>query len=144
MESNAIKICGDDKEVLSVELKNVLECVVNGNQCEWSILWLEAIGNIGKSIPEFEKEISNSEKGVLVTWESLLELSGKFDQVIELLLIGDKSISKLKRYSGNEEMYSNCEYVIELIDSSYWLVHSKNEEVLTQMKNNLLGVESIY
>jgi hypothetical protein len=143
MESNAIKIYGNNNETLSVDLKDILKFLVDGHTCNWSILWLEAIGNIGQSVPDFEKKIGESANGHIMSWQDLLELSSKFDQVIEITVIRDKNLSKLRRYSNDEQMYLACEYVLELIDSSYWIIHSKNKTVLTELKNNLVGVENI-
>lgn len=142
MKSNAVKIYGNDKEILSVTLVDVLKCITDGNDCKWSILWLEAIGNPGsKSMLDLEKEIRSSEKGLLIEWQDLFELSKSFDQVIEIILIGDKDISNLKRYDSEDEMYLKCEYTIELVDSSYWIMHAKNSASLELIKNNLLGVK---
>jgi hypothetical protein len=139
----AIKISGNNDKVLSIELKDVLRCIANGNQFRWSILWLEAIGNIVKSMPDFENEIRNSENGLMIEWKDLLELLKKIHQVIEIVLIGDKDISKLKRYSDHEAMYTACEHVAELINSAYWIIHSKDNNSLKALKNNLQGVENI-
>ena len=104
---------------------------------------MEAIGNTGrKTIVDLETQVKSSE-GFKIDWRSLIDLANQLDQVIEILLIGDKNDNKLMRYSSNEEMYSNCNYTIELIDSSYWIIHSKSDAVLSRMKNNLFGVESI-
>lgn len=144
MMSNAIKVYGEGKDVLSVELKDVLDCVTDGEEYEWSILWLEAIGNTGrKTMVEMETQVKSSKEGFKIDWKSLIDLANQLDQVIEILLIGDKNAHKLKRYSSNEEMYSNCYCTIELIDSSYWIIHSKSNAVLNRMKSNLLGVETI-
>lgn len=144
MMSNAIKIYGEGKDVLSVELKDVLDCVTDGEEYKWSILWLEAIGNTGrKTMLDLETQVKSSKEGFKIDWKSLTDLANQLDQVIEILLIGDKNDNKLKRYSSNEEMYSNCYCTIELIDSSYWIIYSKSNAVLSRMKSNLLGVESI-
>ena len=47
----------------------------------------------------------------------------------------------IKRYNNKEDMYVNCEYTFELIDSSYWIIHSKNEQFLRKIKSVLNGVE---
>jgi len=138
----SIKISGDNKEVLSVELKDILMSIINGDHLKWSILWLEAIGEVGKPMADFEKEIRNSEQGLLIEWNHLLEFSKKIDQVIEITLLGDTNVSKLRRYPDDETMYSSCEYTIELVDSSYWIVHAINDQRLDSFKH-LKGIEII-
>jgi hypothetical protein len=134
---SAIRITNEESEVLSIELKDILGSIGDGHQYNWSILWLEFTGDIGKSVPDFEAEIKKSPNGLRIDWNDLLDLSKKINQTIELILIGSGEPSRLRRYGIDEEMYSSCEYVIELIDSSYWIIHSKNASLLKRFKNNL-------
>lgn len=142
-ETKAIEIHGNKTEkVISVELKDILNCITDGNSCTWSILWLEAVGHRGGiSILDLEKSIKSSKNGLVLEWAELLELSDKFYQVIEIILVGDNEYSNLKRYDTDEEMYSNCCYTIELLDSSYWIIHSKNLKTIECLKKNLEGVK---
>ena len=71
----SIKILGENKEFLSIELKDVLNCIADGDKLKWSILFLEAIGDIGKSMTDFEKEIVNSKDGIIIEWKDLLDFS---------------------------------------------------------------------
>jgi hypothetical protein len=144
MKSDAVKIYGNNVQLLSIKLTNILECIDNGDEYKWSILWLDAIGDLkGKPILDLEKEIRDSENGLSIEWDDLVQLSREFDQVIEILIIGDKDASIIKRYDSDEEMHSKCQYTIELLDSSYWIVHSKNSDSLKGIRNNLQGVENI-
>jgi hypothetical protein len=122
---NSLLIRGNNEPVLSVELKHILTKIQHGAKFKWSILWLDAIGDLGRSMPAFEKEINNSPNGFLTGWDELLVLSVKLHQIIDMVLIGDTDEGKLKRYASDQEMYLACEYTIELIDSSYWIVHTK-------------------
>lgn len=139
--SNAVKIASNASGLLTINLDNVLKCVKEGKEFNWSILWLEATGDIGSiSMLEYEKKIKREERGLLIDWEDLFELSGKFYQIIDLILIGDKDSNNLRRYKDDNNMYSTCYYVIELIDSSYWLIHSKDADLLNCIKNKLSGI----
>jgi hypothetical protein len=143
MESNSIKISGDNSKFLSVTLNDVLANTYGGDEYNWSIIWLEAIGNIGKSMPDFEKEVRESENGIIIKWEDLIELATNIDQTIDIVLIGDKNILNLKRYDSEEEMYSACYHVFKLIDSSYWIIHSKSDALIAGMKIGFSGVEDV-
>jgi hypothetical protein len=134
---NAIRITSEGSKILSIELKDILESIADGDQYNWAILWLEFTGNIGRSVPEFEAEINKAPNGLRVDWNGLISLSKKIDQTIDLLLVGAQDTLRLRRYEIDEEMYGSCEYVIELIDSSYWIVHSKNASLLQRFRNNL-------
>lgn len=140
----AIKINGDESEVLSVTLRDILDCIHDGHNYKWSILWLEAISNLmEKPMLLFEEEVKQSPKGYLLDWLSLLKLSDEFYQVIEITIIGNKITENIRRYNNDEDMYLNCCITMELIDSSYWLVHSYDNTSLDCMKNNLSGVVEV-
>ena len=76
--------------MLLFELSDILQEVKNGNQLEWSILYLQTTGHLGqgKSIPEFEQQIIDSEKGFFITWNDLNELSHKFWDLMDIIIIG--------------------------------------------------------
>lgn len=140
-----IQIDGNDSEILSVSLKDILDNIENGEEFNWSILWLQATGDLkNKPIIEFEKEIKKSEAGYIISWNDLNELSEGFFQVIEILLIGDSIISNIKRYSEDHHMYNSCDFTIELVDSSYWLIHSKKLKTLEKIKATLPGVKELF
>ncbi|WP_057937324.1 hypothetical protein [Algoriphagus resistens] len=122
-----IEIHGNDDMVLSVSLFDILNCIENGQNLYWKILWLEAIGDLGdKTMLKFEREVNNSINGYEISWKKLINLSLKFSQVIEILIIADKDELKVKRYLNDDVMHKECTFTIELIDSSYWVVHSNN------------------
>lgn len=138
-----IEIHGNNNSILSVNLNDILDCITHGDQFCWSFLWLEAIGSLeSMTMLDFEKKINKSSNGYVTNWEELLILSKSFDQIIEVLLIADKDKSKLKRYTNDDEMYSICDLSIELVDSSYWIIHS-NQFSLKNMINNLPGAKVI-
>ncbi|WP_295800957.1 hypothetical protein [Mucilaginibacter sp.] len=142
---DSIRINGNDDEILSVSLQDILENIKDGQTLKWSLLWIYAVGDLGtnKNMLDFEEEVNSANNGIFFTWEELKSLSSKFEQVLEMVLIGVKDIKDLKRYESDELMYSICQYTIELIDSSYWEIHSLDISSLEQIKDNLPGVEYI-
>ncbi|MXV18002.1 hypothetical protein [Hufsiella ginkgonis] len=137
----AVKIEGDDKG-LSVTLQDILTNIPNGKTLYWALLWIEASGDLGdESILEFENTVNHSVEGTLIEWEKLHVLSSKILQTIEILFIGCKNHNDIKRYKEDKDMYSTCDYTVELIDSSYWLVHSKDTEAIEHLKKALNGKE---
>lgn len=137
-----IQINDKDNGVVSVSLLDILNCF-EGKDLFWSILYLYSRGDLGegKSIPEFEDAIEQSEKGILFTWLDLKELAGKFHEVWDLVLIGCQNQSNIRRYKSDEEMFANCEVVIEMVDSSYWLVHSHDENLIKKISGSFQEVE---
>ena len=120
-----------------------LQIIENGNLFYWSILWLEASGNLGEnnSIISLEKNIANSKDGLLIKWEDLILLSNKFDQIIELSIIGCKDKNLLKRYKIFEETYKICDIEIEMIDGSFWEVYSKDLDFINKIKEKFKDIE---
>ncbi len=120
-----IIIHGDDSSILSVRLEDILNCFERKkDEVFWELLWVyvTTVQEVDCDIVKFEEEINESKRGKLISLDSILNLSSKIDQAIELLVIGDSNIENIRKYEGDNLMYENCEYIIELVDSSYWLV----------------------
>ena len=75
----------------------------------------------------------------MLDWKELFELSNRFNQIIEVLIIGDHDSANLHRYSTDVEMHKKCNYTLELVDSSYWIVTSKDENSIRRMESTLVG-----
>lgn len=143
MKVKGIRILDKVKRVVSVELPDILEEIPNGNLFHWSILCLEAMGHLeeGKSIPVFEKQIGDSEKGLFIDWNDLNTLSKKFYQIIDITLIGCKDKNLLRRYKNDQEMYETCDMIIEMIDSSYWEIFSKDDQLINRLSKKFKDTE---
>lgn len=135
MKVRGIRILDSKDRVVSVELPDILEEIWDGNLLQWSILYLEAIGDLGenRSIADFEEEIFNFKDGLHINWEDLNLLSKKFNQVIDIILIGSKNKHLLRRYTDDHEMYEICDIVIQMIDSSYWEVFSQDKSLIDRL-----------
>jgi len=135
MKTRGIRISDGIDDILSPTLPDILKEIYNGDSFYWSILFLHASGDLGegKSIPEFEEQIYNSEKGLFINWEELNILSGKFFQIIDIIIIGCQNESLLHRYENEHEMYETCDIVIELHDSCFWEVFSKDEQLINRL-----------
>jgi hypothetical protein len=139
-----IRISGkSDETILTIKLKDILECIDNPSICKWNLLWIEAIGTYQESILDFEAKINDSNNGIQFEFEELIKLSDSTDQIIELTLVADVESEKLIRYDTDENMYKNCRYVIELIDSSFWEFTSSDSKVLEVIKQKFDGVSDV-
>ncbi len=143
MTTRGIRISDGEGDVLRVKLSDILNTISNGKLFHWAILYLWATGDLGegKSMPAFEESIKNSEKGLLISWEDIQLLSKQFYQVIEIGLIGCKNKSLLHRYKDNHVMYEQCDIVIEMIDSSYWEVFSKDPDLIERLGEKFKQIE---
>lgn len=138
-----VQITGSEDTILSVELKDILRCLNDPEGIKWNLLWLFGTGDLGegKSIVDFENRINESENGLMCSWAEIKEFSNELFQGIDIVLIGDSETQNLKRYKNDEEMYLNCSYSIELIDSSYWIIHTNDEAFLNNLINSLEGIK---
>ncbi|MBV7529745.1 hypothetical protein [Chitinophaga sp. sic0106] len=126
---------------MDVQLSDILNCIENGDLFLWSLQWITAIGKPGdEEVLSFEKSVNRSSIGLLYSWRELLDLANRFYQIIELLVCGDQHPMSLRRYEYDEEMNLRCDYVFELVDSSYWLVSSNDESAILRMQRELAGV----
>lgn len=135
MKAKGIRILDKKNNTVSVELPDILQEIHNGNLLSWSILYLEATGHLGEgqSITDFEKLIKYSKKGLFITWDNLNALSHKFYDLMHIIIIGSKDDALLRRYEKDQEMYETCDVVIEMFDSSYWEIFSKNEDLINRL-----------
>ena len=139
-----IRITGkSDETILTIKLKDILESISNPSIYKWNLLWIEAIGTYEESILDFEARINDSNNGVQFEFDELIKLSDSMDQILELTLIADLASEKLVRYDTDEEMYKNCKYVIELIDSSFWEFTTSDFNDLKVFKEKFDGVSDV-
>lgn len=141
--TRGIRILDKKGRIVAVELPDILQEINDGNQLLWSILYLYTTGNLGegKSIPEFEKQIRDSEKGYFISWKDLNDLSHKFWDLMDIIIIGCTEERLLKRYENDQEMYETCDIVIEMVDSGYWEVFSKDESLIQRLATKFKDIK---
>lgn len=138
-----IRILDKKNRIVSVELPDILIEISNTNSFYWSILYLDATGDLGegKSIPEFEQQIIESEKGFFLTWRELIDLSNKFWDLMDIIIIGSREKENLHRYENDQAMYETCDIVIEMVDSGYWEVFSKEEKLINKLASKFKEIK---
>ncbi|MGQ8869683.1 hypothetical protein [Myroides sp. TSA_177.3] len=122
-----ILLFGDSNEdILSINLGDILCFINTAKELNWKIVWIEGVSVKGFDMLAFEAEVK---KGLKVSYDELIDLNKKIVQIYDLVLVGDKENIEDKK----EE---NCDYIIELIDSSFWEITSKNEEFIEKLRQN--------
>ena len=102
--SNIIEIKHQDSQGKSaVELIDLLNLIAQDQQqLVWSILDLEAIGDLSpiweRGILDLEENIRNLPQGLILSWQMLILLVEKFDQVINIIIVGCQEILSGIRY----------------------------------------------
>lgn len=138
-------IIEDKINKMLIGLPAILNEVENGSQFYWSILFLEVIGKLGKgiSVPIFQEQILHSEKGLLIKWDDLKSLSNKFEQLIDITLIGCKDMQLIQRYEDDQEAFETCDIVIQMIDGGFWEIFSKDTGFINRLGSRFQEVEHV-
>lgn len=136
----------DGKNILSVELTDILECLGNkGRDYIWNILYLDSMGDLGggASLVAFEDNINQSPRGLEIYWDDLLDLSTKFYQVLDILIVGNTQKKQNVREEDDDNYHNTNEVVIECLDSSYWVVATKYEPFIRNIKAKFRDVRPV-
>lgn len=126
METIVLK--GDNEKILDLELSDILKLIPDGSDYQWKILWIEAVSkqNDDLDIISLEKKVKIN--GLKLSFKELKILSSKLYQIIEFVLVGKKDdIDKINKSLSDNLMKRESDFFIELIDSSYWEITSKNK-----------------
>ncbi len=133
--TKGIRILDKKDRIVLVQLEDILEKIWNGGNLKWCILCCEAVGipQSGWSIIDFQNKVDKSENGLLISWNELNALSTKVLQFIDLTVIRSTDKEALHQYATPQQMYESCDIIIEMIDTSYWEVFSKDTSLINLM-----------
>jgi hypothetical protein len=114
-----------------------------GNDYLWSILELEAEGDLGDT--QTYIDIDNAIKhqnGYCLTWDRLKELASKFDQVINTIIVASKDINFIAAHKNDfDNMYKNFPLVIAILDGDFWEVSTSDDNLIKKFKSKYEHVE---
>jgi hypothetical protein len=118
-----------------------------GPSLSWSILDLYAVGDLGEGFGmlDLEEKIQASPEGVALPWEIIFDLSHKFRDIYDLVLVGyhDPYVPKLGPDNPMSHLYENCEIVIERFDSTYWRIFARDDDVVDKLKKSFTDTEIV-
>ncbi len=141
--AKGIRIEDKINRVVSVKLPDILEEIKNGHDFHWAMIELYATflppGTLFTE--EEEKHIEESDTGLPISWERLKTFSRTIHQEIDLLIIASKNTKLLYNYYDDTKMYETCDIVVEMIDSNFWQVFSKDEELINRLAKKFKEVE---
>lgn len=133
----------DGDEVLSVTLTDILQ-EIQGKDLFWAILFLDGIWNKDADFPEgYQEKINHSKNGISTTQSELEKLSGAFFQMYETVVVASKNKEALRRYESDYEMFESCDITIDLVDCAFWVVFSKDKNLLESLKNEFTETEEL-
>ena len=142
MKTTGIRI-SDIKDGKCISLNKILQNISDETQFFWALLWLDVtpLKNEGKYLIALQKKTNQSENGLIVTFDLLIEISNKIFQEIDITIIACKTKETIHRYKKDREMYEICDMVIEMIDGGCWEVFSKNMTLIDQLANKFQVIE---
>jgi hypothetical protein len=142
MNTKGLRI-SDIKEGKCIPLSEILTNIPCTSQLNWGLLWFDVnpIKKEGKSLSEIQKKINKSKDGFPCAFNLLVELYEKIFQEIDVLIIGCSLKKNVHRYDKDQKMYETCDFVIEMIDGSFWEVFSKNVNWIDQLAKKYNEVE---
>ncbi len=127
MISKGIRLKNENGNFVTITIKDVLEQVVDGENLKWSILYLDGEGS-PKTILYIDlvKEINNRNDGYVLRWNELKSFVSDIYSIDWIKIIGCKNLENLRKYQIDRELYETADVCIELFDSSYWEIFTKD------------------
>lgn len=116
---------------LSKVLESIRQYAVNA---VWSLQTIQAVGNIektcGMTMMELEAKCRESEKGVLISFEKLVEIALICDDIVEILLVANMNGKGMPKAYRDPDWESKCQVIISLEDSSFWQFYSTDKKIM--------------
>lgn len=116
-------------------LSHLIDLLPDRPGITWSIMWIWAVLN-----PEcefdylaFEKKVNESYTGIQMSIREMKCFLNSASQIIDILILGDIELKNIRRYGSDGEMYSKCDYVIEISDGFLYEIHSTDFEFIEKI-----------
>lgn len=140
---SGIRILDSSNDVVCVHLNDILKELYAGGTYQWSIQAIEINGykGIDDSVLNIEKEARFSELGRSISWTDLCALGNDVFQFIELVLVASKNLENNTQLEELKKKHANPDIYIEMFDSSYWEVFSKEHSFIDRLSKKFKDVE---
>jgi hypothetical protein len=135
----------DDRGFLTVGLKDLLNVVRGeGPDLVWVLQYLQVSGDLGNgwTVQKFEKATRQAPFGLRLTWAELVHFAQRLTQVQDGIVIGLAHNSAPPAINGNPTD-GDAWVIFEAVDSSYWEVRSRDEEVLNRIRSSFRKVSVV-
>ena len=132
-----IKFAALETDSRKKQIKRILKIIEPiGKDMNWYILLDLEINNYTGdkfNVREFEQTVLDSEHGILLQWDEIMDLSDHVLQFIWLNLAGCRNKSNIPNKGPYKEQFEKCDVAIVIFDSSFWVVFSKNENIISNL-----------
>ncbi len=130
-----IEIVRGDARFEHLELKDILLSIkMHVRDISWSVQYIDAVGDItsilGFPMKALEDKCKSSRNGVILPFETLIDLSAACDDIIDVLLVGCKKESDIPKANAEDGWESHCDIIISREDSTIWELFSTIEEIM--------------
>ncbi len=133
--STGIRIHTDDPDVLLT----VLELLPDAKALRWFIFEVDGVSIDHPDIPtitEMIAEVEGSNFGYEISAYQLNELPGFFADIWWLTIIGQKE-QVVSKHTDEQTTYAQSDIVIDMFDSSYWDIYSKDPAYIAALTDAL-------
>lgn len=143
MITKGIRIRDRENHMVKVKLCDILNEISDGDKFHWSILFSEVIPmpGRGKYTTSIEEKADNAQEGYILTWQQLKDFTGAVHQELDLRVIGALDVFMIRKYNSDEELHRNCDFLIEMFDSTYWEVFSRDHELIDRLAKKFKDTE---
>ncbi len=113
-----------------ITLKEILAQITDYSSYNWYLFWLDAMGTWDCDFDYLvlEDKVNNSLDGILFPFDELLNLGNCLEQILSIHICA----CRINPTNGYSEPYEIC---IELIDTSYWEIEIKNDQLLEKFRS---------
>lgn len=133
--STGIRIHTNDPDVLLT----VLELLPDPASLRWFIFEVEGVSIDHPDLPtitEMISEVENTKYGYELSAYQLNELPGYSADIWWLTIIGQKE-QVVSKHTDEQTTYAQSDIVIDMFDSTYWDVYSKDYAYIAALKDAL-------
>ena len=111
----------------------------------WSILFVDGVSTPGQgmTMEKLEELVNKSPRGLVISWERLISIIDDLYDIHHLEIVAEWSLDKIRKYGSRVEMYEESYISIELFDSAYWLISSKDESIIDEIVRELPDISEI-
>jgi hypothetical protein len=130
----------------AIELVQLLDLLPpQARSFTWSILELEGrakgVFRDGRTMLELERAANESTAGLILTWEQLREYAQGLKEVISGTFVAYAAGTAIPPFQPGMDIYGPSELVIEAVDTNYWQLYARDEQLLRPIQDTFRRVE---
>lgn len=133
---------------LDVRLEDILSVITDiGEGYSWVMFEINASLNEWVEKPDYndlDNWVNESSDGMELSWDELVKLAPIFHQIIDTIIVAYKDENhKPIIGKGTVALMETSEIVLELVDSTFWEIYTKDAKILDRFKKKFKDVSFI-